>query len=212
MIGSPETSASGDTEVFDRIRATGIVAIVRVASLEEATATGLRLMDAGLDVIEVSFNTPGATGAIERLIAERPEAMVGAGTVLTTGEARSAVAAGARFLLSPAYGDEVHAVAAEAGLSYIPGVFTAADIWRCLDAGLDVLKLFPAAPLGPAGMRALLEPFPTVRCLPTGGITVEAAGDWMRAGAFALGMGGALSRASNPAKAAASIRAAMTSV
>lgn len=209
LTGSPETGASGDTGVFGRIGASGIVAIVRVSSVEEAAETGLRLIDAGLDVIEVSFNTPGATGAIERLIAERPEALVGAGTVLTAGEARSAVAAGARFLLSPAYGEEVLAVAAEAGLPYIPGVFTAGDVWRCVDAGLDVLKLFPAAPLGPPGMRALLEPFPAVRCLPTGGITVEAAGEWLRAGAFALGMGGALSRATDPAKAAASIRAAM---
>jgi 2-dehydro-3-deoxyphosphogluconate aldolase / (4S)-4-hydroxy-2-oxoglutarate aldolase len=131
--------------------------------------------------------------------------------VLTAGQARSAIAAGARFLLSPAYGEEVRAVAADAGLPYIPGVFTAADIWKCLDAGLDVLKLFPAAPLGPAGMRALLEPFPAVRCLPTGGITVEAAEEWLRAGAFALGMGGALSRANDPASVAVSIRAAMTS-
>lgn len=208
MITSGETGASRGTSVFDRIGAAGIVAIVRTASLEEATQTGLRLIGAGLDVIEVSFTTPGAAGAIERLIADRPAAMVGAGTVLTAADARSAVAAGARFLLSPAYGEGVLDVAAQAGVPYIPGVFTAGDVWRCLDAGLDVLKLFPAAPLGPAGMRALLEPFPAVRCLPTGGITVEAAGEWLRAGAFALGMGGALSRASDPAKAAASIRAA----
>lgn len=212
MSGSFETGTSGGSSVFGRIGTTRIVAIVRAASVEEATETGLRLIDAGLDVIEVSFNTPGATGAIERLIAERPEALVGAGTVLKAGEARSAAAAGARFLLSPAYGPEVLAVAAETGLSYIPGVFTAGDVWRCLAAGLNVLKLFPAAPLGPAGMRALLEPFPSVRCLPTGGITVEAAGEWLRAGAFALGMGGALSKAKDPAKAAASIREAMTTV
>lgn len=210
MTGLAETGIGDNTALFDRMGATGIVAIVRVASSKEATETGLRLIDAGLDVIEVSFNTPEATSAIERLIAERPEAVVGAGTVLTAGEARSAVAAGARFLLSPAYGEEVLAVAADAGLPYIPGVFTAGDVWRCLNAGLDVLKLFPAASLGPSGMRALLEPFPTVRCVPTGGITIEAAGEWLRSGAFALGMGGALSRATDPAKAATSIRAAMS--
>jgi len=196
--------------VLDRIAATRVVAILRVGSPETAVETGLRLIDAGLDVIEVSFNTPRATLAIEQLLAARPDAVVGAGTVLTADEARAAVAVGATFLLSPAYGEAVQAVAAETGHPYIPGVFTAGDVWKCLDAGLDVLKLFPAAPLGPAGMRALLEPFPQVRCLPTGGITLESAGDWLRAGALALGMGGSLSKAPDPARAAAALRAAAT--
>jgi 2-dehydro-3-deoxyphosphogluconate aldolase/(4S)-4-hydroxy-2-oxoglutarate aldolase len=194
--------------VFERIGRLGVVAILRSASARDASESGLRLIDAGFEVIEVSFNTPEATTAIRTLRAERPDALVGAGTVLTADQARGAVAAGASFLLSPAFGEPVAAVAADAGLPYIPGVFTATDVWRCLMAGLEVLKLFPAAPLGHAGMRALLEPVPQVRALPTGGITIDSAADWMRAGAFALGMGGSLAEAADPAAAAAALRRA----
>lgn len=208
MSGIRPGGASGG-EVLQRVGDLGAIAILRFGSWGEAVRAGLPLIDAGLEVIEVSFTTPDATRAIERLLAERPDALVGAGTVLTAEDSRRAATAGARFLLSPAYGEEVAAVAADLGLPYIPGVFTAQDVWRCLQSGLEVLKVFPAAPLGPAGMRALLEPFPQVRPVPTGGIAIDAAADWMRAGALALGMGGALTKAADPADAAEKLRQAM---
>jgi 2-dehydro-3-deoxyphosphogluconate aldolase/(4S)-4-hydroxy-2-oxoglutarate aldolase len=192
--------------VFERVAAIGVVAILRAASPETATATGIKLIDGGLDVIEVSYNTPDAPAAIAALVRERPDALVGAGTVLTVIEAHSAADAGARFLLSPAYGEEVHEVADELGLPYIPGVFTAADVWRCLKTGLEVLKIFPASPLGPSGMQALLEPFPQVRSLPTGGVSMKNAPEWLAAGAFGLGMGGSLSKATDPTAAAREMR------
>ncbi len=194
---------------LDRIGALGVIAIVRAPSPEDATATGLRLIDAGLDVIEVSFTTPDAAAVIEGLRASRPDALVGAGTVLTEREAGLAVKVGAGFLLSPAYGEAVDAVARGLDVPYIPGVITATDVWRCLERGLEVLKLFPAATLGPSGMQALLEPFPQVRPIPTGGVSVQSAGDWARVGAFALGMGGSLSRTDDPGAAAAALRAAL---
>jgi len=200
----------GEAETVARIARARIVAIVRAPDASVAARTAITLVDAGLDVIEVSFNTPDTPAAIAEIVRHRSAATVGAGTVVRADQARAALAAGARFLVAPGMDDGVDAVAREAGALYVPGVFTATEVMAALRRGRDVLKLFPAAALGPDGMRALLEPFPEVRPIPTGGVTPEAAPGWLTAGALAVGLGGALTRAGDPGAAAAAARSAVT--
>lgn len=195
-------AGADEAAIVARIRAAGVVAILRAASAERAQTVGSALIDAGLDVIEVSFNTPDAAAVIERLAADRPGALLGAGTVLHAAEAEGAVRAGARFLLSPVFAPEVDRAARALGCLYIPGVFTAGEAWTALSAGRRLIKLFPAGVLGVAGMRALLEPFGSVDALPTGGIGIADAGAWRAAGAVAVGLGGAITRAPDPVEAA----------
>jgi 2-dehydro-3-deoxyphosphogluconate aldolase / (4S)-4-hydroxy-2-oxoglutarate aldolase len=194
--------AASEAAVVARLGATGIVAVVRAPESERALRLAERLIGAGLDVIEISFNTPEAASVIWRLCEAHPEALVGAGTVLRPDEARAAVAAGARYLLSPLFDADVDAAARDLDCPYIPGVFTARELGMALSAGRRLVKLFPASVLGVSGMRALVEPFGAVETLPTGGLGVADVAAWRAAGALAVGLGGALSRAADPAEAA----------
>jgi 2-dehydro-3-deoxyphosphogluconate aldolase/(4S)-4-hydroxy-2-oxoglutarate aldolase len=202
----------GEERIVARLRATGVVPIVRVGHTAHALTLGADLVGAGLDVIEVSFNTPDAPAVIERLAGDHPGLLVGAGTVLRAAEAERAVRAGARFLLSPAFDREVDRAARDLGCLYIPGAFTATEVWAVLQSGRTLFKLFPAALAGIAGMRALLEPFGRVDVLPTGGIGVADVAAWRAAGVVAVGLGGAITKAEDPAAAARAALAAAKTV
>ena len=188
--------------VVARLRATGVVPIVRAASVARGEALVAAVEEAGFDVVEVSFNTPDAAALIGRIRARWPRVLVGAGTVLRPEEAAAASAAGARFLLSPVFDETVDQAARAAGCLYIPGVFTAHEVWAAVRAGRRLVKLFPASLLGIAGARALLEPFGPVGMLPTGGLGLADVAPWRAAGAVAVGLGGALARAEHPVEAA----------
>lgn len=136
--------------------------------------------------MEVTLNTPGALDAIARL-AERPELCVGAGTVLSAEDARRAVERGARFLVSPVVDPEVIRVGGELGAVVIPGAFTPTELLSAHRAGAPLQKLFPAPPDGPEYLRACLGPLPFLRLVPTSGVRLDNAGDFLAAGAFALG-------------------------
>ena len=135
------------------------------------------LVDAGLPVIEATLRTPYALDAI-RAMAAVPGTIVGAGTVLGEKQLDQALAAGARFIVSPGLSDGLAKAARD--VAYLPGVATASDIMRGLDLGLDRFKFFPAeAAGGIAALKALSAPFGRVRFCPTGGITAATAGDWL---------------------------------
>lgn len=198
--------------VLRRIREERLVAIVRAASAGAALERALAWAEAGLGVIEVSFNTPEADAVLAELARRHPRLLVGAGTVLEAAQAEKAVAAGARFLLSPVFTPAVLETARAAGVLYVPGVMTPGELAAVLAAGLRLVKLFPAGALGPAGLKALREPFPGVDFLPTGGVAPEAAPAWFEAGALALGLGGALARAGDVRAAAQAVRSAAEAV
>jgi len=139
------------------------------------------------------LNVPGALDAISSLSAI-PGALVGAGTVMSAADARAALDAGARFLLSPVLVPEVVTAAHAAGAAAVPGAFTPTELDACTRMGADLVKLFPADRLTPADLRTLLAALPGARLLPTGGITTANAGEWLAAGAVAVGVGGALTR------------------
>lgn len=186
----------GREAVAARIRERRVVAILRCA---EPARVGAEVIEGGVDVVEIPLNVPGSLSAIASLVARFPDALVGAGTVMSAAEAVAALDAGARFLLSPVLRPEVVTVAHEAGAAVVPGAFTPTEIDACMRAGADLVKLFPADRLVPADLRVLLAALPEARLLPTGGITTANAADWLAAGAVALGVGGALTR--EPARA-----------
>jgi 2-dehydro-3-deoxyphosphogluconate aldolase/(4S)-4-hydroxy-2-oxoglutarate aldolase len=152
------------------------------------------LLAGGVDVIEVTMNSPGALEMIRDLArhfaAER--ALVGAGTVLDLPAAQAAIEAGCEFLVSPHLDERLVHYAGHQDMLAIPGTLTPTEIVRAAAAGADAMKIFPAGPLGPSYLRDLLGPLDTLRLVPTGGITPENAEAYVRAGAFALGAGSAL--------------------
>jgi 2-dehydro-3-deoxyphosphogluconate aldolase/(4S)-4-hydroxy-2-oxoglutarate aldolase len=178
-----------------RIVDRGVVAIVRESDPGTAESVARRILDAGLDVVEVSLTTPGAFGCIERLTASYPDALIGAGTVLDDTTARLALLAGARFLVSPTLDIRALRVAHRSGAPMVAGVQTPTEVERALSAGADLLKLYPASTLGVEHLRALVTVFPQAPLLPTGGVGVENADVWLGAGAVALGIGAGLSSA-----------------
>lgn len=169
-----------------------LIGIVRLDDLEPAVAAATIAIDAGLEAIEVTFTLPSAARAIERVRAARPNALVGAGTVRREDELDAAVAAGAQFLVAPGLNPRLLQAAQRAGVTMLPGVFTASEVDQALSLGAETLKLFPAEPSGPAYLAALLQPFPAVRMVPTGGIGTDNAAAYLKAGAVAVAMGSSL--------------------
>jgi 2-dehydro-3-deoxyphosphogluconate aldolase/(4S)-4-hydroxy-2-oxoglutarate aldolase len=179
--------------VLDKIKQTGVVAVVRAQSAADAVRISKECAQGGIDSIEITYTTPGAGDAI-RALAKDPGLLVGAGTVLDIDTAQDAISAGAQFIVSPHCDPAIISYCTAQGIPAIAGVMTVTEAVQALRAGCKLLKLFPADSLGPGFIKALHGPLPGVLVLPTGGITVENAGDFIRAGAVAVGAGGNLTR------------------
>ena len=170
-----------------------LVAIVRTRDPEVAVPLAEAIVSGGISSIEVALTTPMALDAIAQLVSRLAQrGLVGAGTVRNASDAESAIAAGARFLVSPDFNEKVLDKARSSRIPYIPGALTPSEVGEILEAGVEMIKIFPAARLGPGYLRDLLGPFPQLRPIPTGGIDFSNAADFMTAGAFALGIGSAL--------------------
>lgn len=178
--------------IVARLLAARLIGIVRLDDLQLAVTAAGAALEAGLGAVEVTFTLPSAPQAIERLRGQHPGALVGAGTVRTVVQMEDASAAGAQFLVAPGLNPELLAAARKRGLPLMPGVFTASDVDLGLRLGADLLKLFPAEPLGPAYLASLMQPFPEARLIPTGGVSADNAAAYLNAGAAALAMGSSL--------------------
>lgn len=185
----------------------GVVGIVRAASADAGRAAARTFLDAGLAAVEVSLTTPGALETIAELTGSG--SAVGAGTVRTLAQARDAHAAGATFLVSPLLDLEVVRYAVESDLAVLPGCLTPSEMATAQRAGAQLVKIFPAHLWSPAALAGVLEAMPDLRCVPTGGVSVETAPQWVRAGAVAVGVGGSLTRADDPGTAVAGLLAAI---
>ena len=169
-----------------------LMAIVRAPDADGAVRAALALCDAGVRLVEISLTTRGALDAIARLRAEAPsQVWVGAGTVLTARDVTDVLAAGAGFVVTPALAESVDAAVA-AGVPVAAGAFTPSEAVAAVQRGADVVKLFPASVLGPGYLRALRDPLPDVPFMAVGGIGVDAARDFLAAGAVAVGVGSPL--------------------
>jgi 2-dehydro-3-deoxyphosphogluconate aldolase/(4S)-4-hydroxy-2-oxoglutarate aldolase len=157
-----------------------VMPVVVVSDAETAVPLARALVAGGLPGIEVTLRTPAALEAIERIAAEVPEAVVGAGTVVAPGQARAAAEAGARFLVSPGCTADLASAMADTGLPFLPGVGTVSEAMALLERGLSALKFFPAEAAGGAAfLKSLTGPLPQVRFCPTGGITAASAPSYL---------------------------------
>ena len=177
------------TEFLERLQAEQLVAIVRAPEADDAVRVGRTLLDAGIRLIEVTLTTRDAFTAIDTLRNFAPDdALVGAGTVLTTIQSRNAVEAGAQFLVTPGFTEAV--IGAE--VPVLAGAYTATEAYSAMAAGATAVKLFPASAGGPAYLKALRDPFPTMPLVPVGGVTIDLVPAYLIAGAVAVGVGGPL--------------------
>jgi 2-dehydro-3-deoxyphosphogluconate aldolase/(4S)-4-hydroxy-2-oxoglutarate aldolase len=186
-------SVAAREDTVARLCAEGAVAVIRMRSADVALRAIRALHDGGVSALEITLTTPGALGLIERTSRELGDAvLVGVGSVLDARSARRAVEAGARYVVSPVFNPEVVEEAHRQGVPAIPGAFTPTEILRAHEAGADLVKVFPADTLGPAFLKGVLGPMPFLRLIPTGGVTPYNVGDWLHAGAVAVGLGSAL--------------------
>jgi 2-dehydro-3-deoxyphosphogluconate aldolase / (4S)-4-hydroxy-2-oxoglutarate aldolase len=179
-----------DEQLRAELAERGIVAVLRAGPAERAVAAARALAEGGVTAIEVTFSVPDAPSVIAELATDE-SLLVGAGTVLSADQVDAAVHAGARFVVSPNIDEEVLDAAESRGVPALPGVFTPTEVARAARR-CSLLKLFPASLGGPALLGALREPFPGLAFVPTGGVTAGGIGDWLRAGAIAVGAGGDL--------------------
>lgn len=175
------------------VETTGVVAVIRLSDAARLEAVAEALLAGGVQALEVTMTVPRAVALIEHLTATLPrDVLIGAGTVLDVETARQVILAGARFVVSPIFRPEVVALCHRYDVAVMPGCFTPTEIVSAWEAGADIVKVFPATALGPAFFKDVRGPLPQVRMMPTGGVSLTNAGDWIEAGAVAIGVGTAL--------------------
>lgn len=171
----------------------GVVAVIRLQDGSKLRAVVNAVARGGITALEVTMTVPRAIDLIAEIAPSLPPGfLLGAGTVVDPETATAAVRAGARYIVSPVFRPAVVEAAHAAGAAAMPGCFSPTEILAAWDAGADVVKVFPATALGPAYFKDLKGPMPQVRLMPTGGVSLENAAEWIRAGAVAVGVGGAL--------------------
>lgn len=177
-----------------RIWEAGIVAVIRADKCETAEKIARACIAGGIPAIEITFTVPGAARVIEELRASigREDLIIGAGTVLDSETARLAILAGAEYIVSPGFHEETARLCNRYGIPYMPGCMTTTEIIRAMEAGADVIKIFPGSMVGPEYIKAIKGPLPQASLMPTGGVSLHNVDQWIRNGCIAVGVGGEL--------------------
>ncbi|MCT4566066.1 MAG: bifunctional 2-keto-4-hydroxyglutarate aldolase/2-keto-3-deoxy-6-phosphogluconate aldolase [Maledivibacter sp.] len=184
-------------EIIKRIEDTGIVAVVRAENTEKAVNISKACMEGGIDAIEVTFTVPGAHRVIEDLVNEFGDRLlVGAGTVLDSETARIAILAGAKYIVSPGFDLDTAKLCNRYQIPYMPGCMTIKEMITAMEAGADVIKVFPGSAFGPSFIKAIKGPLPQAVLMPTGGVSLDNVDQWIKNGCVAVGAGGALTKGS----------------
>jgi 2-dehydro-3-deoxyphosphogluconate aldolase / (4S)-4-hydroxy-2-oxoglutarate aldolase len=179
--------------VRKRIEEVGLVPVIRASSPDEARFAADAIYEGGISVAEITMTVPGALDVISDLARNSPGVLIGAGTVLNADSARRCLEAGAQFLVSPGLHLKTVEHAVHHKVLIIAGALTPTEIMSAWEAGADFVKVFPCSNVGgPSYLRALKGPFPDIPLVPTGGVNLETAQEFLRAGAAALGVGGEL--------------------
>jgi 2-dehydro-3-deoxyphosphogluconate aldolase/(4S)-4-hydroxy-2-oxoglutarate aldolase len=178
--------------VLAKLKTEKVVAIIRTDSADGLLDCAKALAAGGLTAIELTMTTPGALKMLERASAEMPEFLFGLGTVLDAETARAGILAGARFIVTPALRPEVISCCRRYSVPVLVGALTPTEIIAAWETGADVVKIFPAEFFGASYIKSMKGPFPQIELLPTGGVTPETIGDFLKAGAFATAAGSAL--------------------
>ncbi len=181
------------TDILNRIKQLGIVAILRAPEGEKIPAAVDAVHAGGVDVIEIPFSAPGTHRVIEK-VADRlgDQILLGAGTVLDPETARIAILSGAEFLVTPTLNPRVIEVCVRYGKPCASGAMTPTEILTAWESGAELVKVFPCDVLGPKHIKAVRGPLPQIPLVPTGGVNLDTAADFLRAGATALGVGGSI--------------------
>jgi 2-dehydro-3-deoxyphosphogluconate aldolase / (4S)-4-hydroxy-2-oxoglutarate aldolase len=183
----------GKKEVRALIEEIGIVPVVRVSSPQEARLAAEAVVQGGIPIVEITMTVPGALEVISELVKTMPNLLVGAGTVLDKEMARACADAGAKFLVTPGFAKQTVTIARQLDLLIMAGALTPTEVMTAWQAGADFVKIFPCGNLGgPSYIKALKGPLPQVPLVPTGGVNLDTAADYLRAGAAVLGVGGEL--------------------
>jgi len=179
------------TDVIKQIKDSGVIPVVRAASADEAMRAIDAIREGGISVLEITMTVPGAVKVIEE-VAKRygRDATVGAGTVLDPETATACIESGAQFIVSPALNLETIACCRRLDVTVMPGALTPTEVVQAWNAGADFVKVFPAGAVGgPSYLKSLKAPLPQIELVPTGGVSLKTAADFIRAGAAALGVG-----------------------
>jgi 2-dehydro-3-deoxyphosphogluconate aldolase/(4S)-4-hydroxy-2-oxoglutarate aldolase len=184
-------------DVLHRITTAGLVAVVRAESAESAARIADAVIAGGCPAIEVTFTVPGAHKVIEALAQryDRSDLILGAGTVLDPETARIAILSGATYIVSPSLNIETVRLCNRYQVPVMPGAMTIREIIDCMEAGADIIKIFPGESFGPAFIRAIKGPLPQAPLMPTGGVDVGNVAEWIKAGSVAVGAGSSLTGA-----------------
>ena len=179
------------SRIIEQIRETGVIPVVRAKTADEAMRAIDAIREGGISILEITMTVPGAVKLIEEVATRYgKEALVGAGTVLDPETATACISSGAQFIVSPALNLETIATCKEHGVVVMPGALTPTEVVRAWNAGADFVKVFPAGAVGgPSYLKALKAPLPHIELVPTGGVSLTTARDFIRAGAAALGVG-----------------------
>jgi 2-dehydro-3-deoxyphosphogluconate aldolase/(4S)-4-hydroxy-2-oxoglutarate aldolase len=173
-----------------KLREIGLVPVLRAESVEQAMALAAAIADGGVTVLEITMTVPGAMRVMRRLAEERPDILIGAGTVLDAETARMCILEGAKFIVSPALNLKTIEMCHRYTVPVLPGALTPTEIVTAWQAGADVVKVFPASAMGGASyLKTLKAPLPQIEMIPTGGVSLATAAEFLDAGAFALGVG-----------------------
>lgn len=185
---------TGDRQaILAAVEEAGIVAVIRIKDPSRLKGVVDAIAEGGVRVLEVTMTVPGAVELIADLAPRMPAGfLLGAGTVVDAVTAGRVIDAGARFIVSPVFRQEVIDACHERGAAAMPGCFSPTEILNAWDGGADVVKVFPATALGPGYIKDIRGPLPHVKLMPTGGVTLDNAGEWIKAGAVAVGVGTAL--------------------
>ena len=183
-------------EQLQRIMDAGVIAVVRGDSPQQALETAEAVYWGGIDVIEITMTVPGAIKAMENIVSRfsRGEILLGAGTVLDAESARMAMLAGAEFIVSPNLQTEVVRSCNRYQKLHMAGCMTVGEIVAALEAGADIIKLFPGNLMKPAAVKAFKGPLPQAEFIPTGGVNLDNVGEWLQSGCLAVGVGGDLTK------------------
>ncbi|MBP7176425.1 MAG: bifunctional 2-keto-4-hydroxyglutarate aldolase/2-keto-3-deoxy-6-phosphogluconate aldolase [Thermoclostridium sp.] len=181
-------------QVIDRIRETGLVAVVRAENEDKAVRIAEACLEGGVPAIEITFTVPGAHKVIESLSQRfsQDQIILGAGTVLDPETARIAILSGAQYVVSPSFNSDTVRLCNRYRVACMPGAMTIREVIECLESGADIIKVFPGELFGPQIIKSIKGPVPQAELMPTGGVTIENAAEWIKAGAVALGAGSSL--------------------
>ncbi len=184
------------TEILSRIWDCGIIAVIRAPDVERGYKLAEAARRGGIIAIEIAMTVPGALDIIRELAARYPknEVIIGAGTVLDPQTARMVILSGAEYVISPHFNPEVVRTCHRYRKACMPGAMSVKEVVEVLESGADAIKIFPASLFGPPIIKAIREPLPQARLIPTGGVDLDNVASWFEAGAAAVAVGGSLTK------------------